>query len=170
MSKTDPYIKLYTSMEVDAPNTRTKKRKFIREFQKQDQHLANSCRATGISRQTYYDWLAKDKSFSEVIEEIIEGDKDDLEAVLRQVGRGEYFMVYDEDGKQVVRAFKTKPDTTMLIWLSKTKLKDRGYIEKTEQVQFDGNIKVKTEAGLPENPEDQEVPQEILSKYKNEKK
>ena len=130
--------------------------------------MSNTCRAVSISRQCYYDWLAKDSSFAEVIEEIAEGTKDDLEELIWDVAKGEYKMVYSEEDKEMVKAVKTRPDTTLLIFLAKTKMKDRGYIERTEQVQFDGNIKVKTEEGVPADPKEQEVPEEILKQYKNQ--
>ena len=89
------------------------------------EHLANSsgivataCKAAGISRFTFYDWKKNDPDFAEKVEDIMELQKDFCEALILKKMR---------DG-----------DTTMIIFYAKTKLKDRGYVERKEFTGADG--------------------------------
>jgi hypothetical protein len=70
-----------------------------------------------ISRKTFYRWFEKDKSFREKVLEQQEGLKDFVEAkIIQQIKEG---------------------NTAVMIFYAKTKMKDRGYIERTE---LDTNI------------------------------
>jgi transposase-like protein len=89
------------------------KERFLRVFRKTGCHISQACDHCGICRQTYYLWIDKYPEFADAVKEEIERDKDNLEAVLKQVA-------YVEKNPAV------------LIWLSKVKLRDRGYIERAE--------------------------------------
>lgn len=89
------------------------------------EHLANSsgivataCKAAGISRFTFYDWKKTDPEFAEKVEDIMELQKDFCEALI---------LKKMKDG-----------DTTMIIFYAKTKMKDRGYVERQEVTGADG--------------------------------
>ena len=80
--------------------------------------VASACKAAGISRYTFYEWKKNDPEFAEKVEDIIELQKDFCEAlILKKMKEG---------------------DTTMIIFYAKTKMKDRGYIERQEFTGADG--------------------------------
>ena len=80
--------------------------------------VATACKAANISRFTFYDWLKKDADFAEKVDDIMEAQKDFVEAqILKKI----------KDG-----------DTTMTIFYAKTKMKDRGYVERQEITGADG--------------------------------
>lgn len=62
----------------------TIKSRFIDNFSREEVrcNVSLACDATGISRQTFYGWLEKDKQFSNVIDEIKAKMQDDMESVL----------------------------------------------------------------------------------------
>lgn len=86
---------------------------FIEVFPKKDCNISQTCKAINISRETYNRWYNSNEKFRKAIDEIREAYKDDVESKIYKVA------LIDEN-------------PTMLIWLSKTQLKDRGYIEKQE--------------------------------------
>lgn len=81
-----------------------------------DKSLGNvsvACQTAGISRQTFYMWKHEDEAFAERVNEIDESQIDFAETMLKKNIR---------EGKE-----------TSLIFYLKTKGKERGYIEKSEQ-------------------------------------
>jgi L-lactate utilization protein LutB len=91
-----------------------KAERFLDLFQKKMCNVSQACTALNMSRQTYYDWLDKFDTFKKRIEDIQESFYDNLESKLFKKA------MVDEDN-------------TMLIFLAKTKMKHRGYIERVEQ-------------------------------------
>ena len=84
--------------------------------------VASACKAAGISRYTFYEWCKNDPEFAEKVEDIKELQKDFCEAlILKKMKEG---------------------DTTMIIFYAKTKMKDRGYIERQEFTGADGRPRV----------------------------
>ncbi|ACH40246.1 MAG: hypothetical protein ACD_55C00169G0008 [uncultured bacterium] len=73
-------------------------------------NISEACKAAGIGRRTFYNWLTDDSKFKTDFEELTESRLDAIESALHS------------------RAVIEK-DTTALIFLAKTLLKDRGYIE-----------------------------------------
>lgn len=49
-------------------------------------HISNICRATGISRQTYYDWMKDDPEFALAIHNVEQELNDDMRDALIQKG------------------------------------------------------------------------------------
>lgn len=82
-------------------------------------NISISCEKAGINRQTYYNWRAKDPEFDTACQDVFESLKDRAESLFYKK------MFVDED-------------TTTLIFFAKTKMKDRGYIERTETTGKDG--------------------------------
>lgn len=80
--------------------------------------INSACTQAGVSRKTYYNWIREDPDFAEKADEIIETQKDVGEAALLKLIR---------DG-----------DTAAIIFYAKTKLKDRGYVERKEITGKDG--------------------------------
>ena len=93
--------------------TKQKKKRFLELFAKRLCNVSKTCDVVGISRNTFYRWCYEDDMFKKGIENEHERFYDDLETTMYS--------------KAI-----TDKDTAMLIWLSKTKMKHRGYIEKIE--------------------------------------
>lgn len=92
------------------------KKAFLQAMEKTFGNVSASCRAAGIlSRQTPYNWAKRDPKFKKQFESsaYAEAYKDAVEAKLAKLG------LQDEN-------------PTVLIFLAKTKLKDRGYVERAE--------------------------------------
>ena len=83
-------------------------KRFLQIFEKKDAHISKSCKASNVGRQTYYNWL-EDEEFSQSIEDVKEGLKDDTE---------DYLLKACKDG-----------NITAIIFRCKTLCKDRGYDE-----------------------------------------
>lgn len=95
-----------------------RKKEFIEAFQKSLALVASTCRKVGISTVTFYNWYNEDSNFAEKIDEIRELAKDAVESkIYKKIDEG---------------------DTTMLIFYAKTKMKDRGYVERQEVTGADG--------------------------------
>lgn len=89
----------------------TAKNRFLRSFiESQTFNISESCKAAVIGRRTFYNWLESDSDFSSKFEELKESRDDAIEAALFS--------------KAV-----TDKDTTALIFLCKTLLKNKGYVE-----------------------------------------
>ncbi len=90
-----------------------KMRDFLEIFDKQGCRITISCEKANMSRQTYYRWIENPK-FSEAIETTREKFKDFVEGeIIKHLQSG---------------------DINMLKFYAKTKLKDRGYVERTEVI------------------------------------
>ncbi len=114
-------------------NTRQKKAKFLKALEARMLNVTAACEAVEISRSIAYKWKSNDPDFAEKWKEVEESFYDKLETTM------------------FAKAL-TEHDNTMLIWLSKTKMKHRGYVEKVEQ---DLNINP-FEKLMQELPDDEE--------------
>lgn len=114
-------------------NTRQKKAKFLKALDARMLNVTAACEAVEISRSIAYKWKSNDPDFAEKWKEVEESFYDKLETTM------------------FAKAL-TEQDNTMLIWLSKTKMKHRGYVEKVEQ---DLNINP-FEKLMQELPDDEE--------------
>lgn len=114
-------------------NTRQKKAKFLKALEARMLNVTAACEAVEISRSIAYKWKTNDPDFAEKWKEVEESFYDKLETTM------------------FAKAL-TEQDNTMLIWLSKTKMKHRGYVEKVEQ---DLNINP-FEKLMQELPDDEE--------------
>lgn len=114
-------------------NTRQKKTKFLKALEARMLNVTAACEAVEISRSIAYKWKTNDPDFAEKWKEVEESFYDKLETTM------------------FAKAL-TEQDNTMLIWLSKTKMKHRGYVEKVEQ---DLNINP-FEKLMQELPDDEE--------------
>ena len=74
--------------------------------------VAPACEMIGIARSTYYHWFKTDEGFKEEVEAILEATFDFVE-------------------KKMLQRIQEGSDT-MLIWYSKTKMKARGFVERSE--------------------------------------
>jgi hypothetical protein len=94
------------------------KEKFLENFKLSLANISISCEASGISRQTYYNWRKNDNQFRSDCEEIEERNLDLAEMKLLNAIR---------EGK-----------TAELLFYLKTKGKKRGYVERQEITGVDG--------------------------------
>lgn len=94
------------------------KKELLQKLNENSGIVASACKAAGISRYTFYEWCKTDPDFAEKVEDIKELQKDFCEAlILKKMREG---------------------DTTMIIFYAKTKMKDRGYVERQEVTGADG--------------------------------
>ncbi len=94
------------------------KEKFLDNFKLSLGNISISCEASGISRQTYYNWLKQDAEFQQTCKDIEERNLDLAEMKLLNAIR---------EGK-----------TAELLFYLKTKGKKRGYVERQEITGADG--------------------------------
>ena len=90
--------------------TPVQKEKFLNNFEKSLGIISTACKRTGITRQTYYNWINTDNEFKERVNDIQEAQKDYVESKLIENIE--------------------KNDTTAIIFYLKTKAKDRGFTDK----------------------------------------
>ena len=107
-----------------------KMKMFLEAYKNSNLVTSYACKRANISRQTFYNWIDKFDSFKKEVENTKNEVYDLLEAKMKQ------------------RALEGSD--TMLIWLSKTLLKDRGYTEKLE-VENTGEQKPQVVIMLPDN-------------------
>ena len=68
----------------------SKKEKFVETYRQTMGHISNTCKAIGISRPTYYDWLEKDKWFlGQIMESEMELNDDIREVLIQKAGEGD---------------------------------------------------------------------------------
>lgn len=97
----------------DAIGLSIKQAEFLKMFPKKLCNISQTCKAIGINRKTFYRWKEKNIAFTNEIDEINQGFYDDVESIIHE------------------KIFKSK-DTAMIIYFAKTKLKERGYSDKSE--------------------------------------
>lgn len=90
------------------------KKAFIEAYKKTYGNISNACETIDISRQTFYNWQEEDAEFKAEIEAIEPNE-----------------LLMDLVESKLVEKIK-EGDTTVLIFVSKTKGKKRGYVEKKE--------------------------------------
>lgn len=94
--------------------TRKRKVAFLDVMENALCNISTSCKKIGISRNCFYEWMKSDEIFKTEVEELQESMIDFGETMLYKNVR---------DGKE-----------TSIIFYLKTKGKDRGYIERVENV------------------------------------
>jgi predicted DNA-binding transcriptional regulator AlpA len=107
-----------TKQQIDSLQKRST---FLDVFRAKIGNISESCKAMGINRSTFYEWMDIDPNFRRGVEEIQEGLIDFSESKLMQaVDRG---------------------NITAIMFHLKTKGKTRGYIERTENAWV-GNLRI----------------------------
>ena len=90
----------------------SKKKLFLKHLKDGKGIITYACEKTGISRQTYYNWIEKDQNFSNEVEIINDITVDLVESKLLSAINNE--------------------DVTAIIFYLKTKGKKRGYVEQVD--------------------------------------
>lgn len=109
-----PKPKEETREEKIARETREKKVQVLKIFEKKGANVSATCEAANIGRRTFYYWRENDKDFDAACKDIEEALVDFAESMLMQ-------------------KISADKDLTAIIFYLKTKGKDRGYVERTEQ-------------------------------------
>lgn len=91
-------------------------------------NVSNACEQVGISRKTYYEYLKTDPEFKSDVDAIEASTGDWVESKMRELISGVKTITPTGD------VYQNSPCKTSIIFYAKTKMKDRGYIERTEQV------------------------------------
>ena len=87
--------------------------------------ISSACEASGVCRQTYYNYIADDEEFAKEVDEINEAAIDHVESKLMEKING--VQINSEKG-----VYDLPPSDTAIIFFLKTKAKKRGYVERTE--------------------------------------
>jgi len=111
------------------------KKTWLETFNRLYFSIIETCRACGITRGGFESWKATDEDFRIAYFEAVEAKKDFIESQLMENIR--------------------KGDTQSIIFACKTRLKDRGYIEK-QQIEHTGNFGVMLSPGTSNNANDWE--------------
>lgn len=99
-------------MEKKLTRTDTKKKAMIAAFEKSLGIVTSACKMAEVSRETHYKWLREDDKYAEAVQSVSEQAKDFVETKLfEQIRNG---------------------NVSSIIFYCKTKMKDRGYVERTE--------------------------------------
>lgn len=106
-------VKKETREEKIARETQEKKAQVLKIFEKKGANVSATCSAANIGRRTFYYWRENDKDFDVACKDIEDSLVDFAESMLVE-------KINDKD-------------LTAIIFYLKTKGKDRGYVERTEQ-------------------------------------
>lgn len=98
--------------------TARKKKKFLEAYRLKHGNISMAAKAASISRSSFHSWFRTDPEFKDACVEIVESVGDFVESKLLQK--------------------ISSNDTISIIFYCKTKLKERGYIERQEQTGKDG--------------------------------
>jgi len=111
--------------------TRAKRRlAVLRNLELSNGNISIACRASRISRQTFYEWKQKHPDFADDVSEVEESLLDFSESMLHK---------NIADGKEASIFFHLK-----------TKGKERGYVERTETEEVNSPWALLAERGLDE--------------------
>ncbi|OQY25971.1 MAG: hypothetical protein B6244_14535 [Candidatus Cloacimonetes bacterium 4572_55] len=109
------------------------KTKWLKAFEQLYFNIIETCKACGITRSVFNSWLKTSAKFKEAYLEANEAKMDFIESqLMRNIGKG--------DGPSIIFACKTR-------------LKDRGYIEKQE-IKHSGNFGVMVAPGTAKSEEE----------------
>jgi len=123
--------------------TKTQQR-FLKTYRKKMCNISATCRAARIGRSTVYEWGDKADTFKKEMQMVEQSLYDDVESIMFE------------------KVFVQK-DNTMIIWVSKAKMGDRGYVEKQQNT----NVNLNTDKYADKSLE--EIEAEIAEMEKNAK-
>lgn len=106
-------------MNTKATKTTLKKEQFLESLEKKMGIVSQATKALGMDRTTPYRWMREDEEFKDAVYEI--------QNVVLDFAEGKLYELVQEK------------NATAIIFLLKTKGKNRGYIERTEITGMDGS-------------------------------
>lgn len=105
--------------------------------------VTNACDKAGIGRSAYYDWRKSDPVFAKMCDDVQEHVGDFVESKL-------YKLI-------------NEGNASAIIFFSKTKLKNRGYVERIETTGKDGAA-IETKVSFATDKTDERIIQEYKAK------
>lgn len=91
-------------------------------------NVSEACKMLGLNRAVHYQYCSNDPDYKQAVKDVSEKAIDFVESKLFELING----VTTQTGHNERRVYKTKPDTTAIIFYLKTKAKHRGYVEKQQ--------------------------------------
>ena len=125
-------------------NNKEKKRTFIEKYPELECHVKNTCKAIGISRQTYYNWINNDEEFAQDVINERQGMLDDMESLLMKKAKGfEHTIIREKPTKDGVTQYKSvmyfPPCFQSIISILNAQARQRGYAMKNDESDADNN-------------------------------
>lgn len=108
--------------------------RFLNVFPLKMLNISATCKAVGIHRSTYYDWVYKSDTFNTFLRDTREGLFDDIETLI-------YKMALEGN-------------TRMLIFIAKTKMRNRGYGDTIVTRSINNNLNTDQDMTLEEIEEE----------------
>ena len=96
--------------------------------------------ALNVSRYSLYEWIKKDPTLKQEIEQQEEANIDYVESKLFEKIQGVEILKTNANGEPVY--YSLPPSDTAIIFFLKTRAKNRGYVERTEN-QIEGELLIK---------------------------
>ena len=100
-------------------------------------NVSDACDQVGIVRATHYKYMAEDAEYKQAVADVDMKTCDWVESKMRELISGVKTLTA---GGEV---YQHPPCKTSIIFFAKTKMKDRGYVERTEQVIEMGDDAIK---------------------------
>lgn len=102
-------------------------------------NITQIAEAFNVSRRTVHLWIEKDEKYRQAHEDMVESLVDLTEAQLFNMVRGIPNVIKDEEGRDKFVGWHERPDVACILFTLKTKGKNRGYVERQEVMNMDGN-------------------------------
>lgn len=125
-------------------NNKEKKSAFLEKYPELECHVKNTCKAIGIGRTTYYDWINNDERFAQDVINERQGMLDDMESLLMKKAKGfEYSIMREKPTKDGVTQYKSvmyfPPCFNSIISILNAQARERGYAMKNDESDADNN-------------------------------
>lgn len=106
-----------------------KKMAMVNAMEKSFSNISAACALANVSRNTHYQWYEKDVLYRQMVDDIRLTLDDNIET------------------KAISKCLNGDGDSSLIQFMLKTRLKHRGYIEKT-QVEHVGELKIMQETSI----------------------
>lgn len=125
-------------------NNKEKKSAFLEKYPELECHVKNTCKAIGIGRRTYYNWINNDEEFAQDVINERQGMLDDMESLLMKKAKGfEHTIIREKPTKDGVTQYKSvmyfPPCFQSIISILNAQARQRGYAMKNDESDADNN-------------------------------
>lgn len=126
-----------------------RKRAMLEALKKSLGIVSQAASKVGISRDTHYDWMAADPSYSHAVRMIADAAIDFVESKMFQLINGITVLIPGKDG-EMQEVYTKEPNAGLIKYYLSTKAKHRGYVERLqlttpEVEEFDLTFKIASE-------------------------